>query len=125
MGIVEMKNRIGDWLNGSEWPRVHRDVRRFLKTWSFYVSEPGMVYARAEARTLTPGGLELFLARLVVISDETFPRIVAIDLSTTAISPRHWTAMQEALAHYARHIQAHLISGLRGGSHRNYAMIWR
>jgi hypothetical protein len=125
VGIVEMNRSIGDWLGEINWRQRHREVRRFLRTWSFTISEPGLVYARAEGNTLAPRELDMFLSRLEMISDETFPSMVTLDMTGASITPRHWEVMQKALARFASSIQAYVISDLLGESRKNYAMIWR
>ena len=125
MALVEIRNRIGHWLDGFRWSRRHREIRRFLATWSFAISEPGFIYARAETNTLTPHELNMFLSRLKAISNESFPRMVMLNMAGASITNRHWRIMRGALKRFSSDMGAHLITDLLEESRINYAAIWR
>jgi len=120
-----MAKRISACLAGHEWTTVRREVRRFLETWSFSISETGLVYVRPLAKRLTARALNLFLRRLLLICDEGFPNLVVFDLAGAAISGKVWSRMQRNLDRFAARIDASLLNGSKEASHSYYALIWR
>jgi hypothetical protein len=118
-----MKN-ISDCVTGPEWSEVRRDVLRFLETWSFSISDTGLIYVRPLAKQLTARELNLFLKRLNLICDDRFPSLVVFDLAGAMISRSHWFRMKRNLNRFAAGIGAMILSGSNGEA-GYYSLIWR
>jgi hypothetical protein len=120
-----MAKRISSCLAGHEWPTVRREVRSFLETWSFSISETGLVFVRPLAERVTARMLNLFLRRLLLICDEKFPSLVVFDLAGAAVSRGDWSRMQRSLERFAARIDATVLNGRKEDTDAHYSIIGR
>src|SRR5262245_35525001 len=120
-----MTNNIGAWLVGDEWARIQGEVQRFLDTWSFFIAESGLIYARPTMPALTPRHLCAFLRRLLVICDETFPGVILLDFCGVEIGGRHRSRLNKELDRFARGIEARHVHKSCRDATGDYSLIYR
>lgn len=105
MTIVASHEGTKSWLSWPSWEYSLAEIRKFLETWYFYVSDAGHLYARPLKPTLTARQVKAFLRRLEVLGRNRLPLVMVFDFSKGVHSLRRWRQLAEVFSEYARLIE--------------------
>jgi len=101
-----MVDQTGGWLETEDWPSTLDEIRRFLDTWCFSLSEDGFVHVQPQTDRISTADLRGFLRRLDLVCDDAYPRIVVFDFSKPTFEPGDWNDCEALIRAFANRINA-------------------
>jgi hypothetical protein len=120
-----MMKRIDTWLRTNTLRASLTEIRQFLDTWYFSLSETGHLYVKPLRSSVTRRDVRAFLKRLDVLGEEQFPECIVFDFTTIAMSPRRWHQITEALLWHANQIRCSTLVVSNQLKRKSVAMIFR
>lgn len=98
-----MQGWCGRWLKGRGWQKSLDEIRRFLDTWYFYISDSGFLYVRPLHHDITNRQVHAFLRRLDILGKDRLPVAIFFDFRMVKMSSRRWCHIARTLDKYAAH----------------------
>ncbi|GMU35740.1 MAG: hypothetical protein HS101_00530 [Planctomycetia bacterium] len=120
-----MMKRIDTWLRTDTLRASLTEIRQFLDTWYFSLSEAGHLYVRPLQSSVSRRDVRAFLKRLDVLGKGLLPKSIAFDFTAIEMSPRRWHQINEVLLWYANQIQCSTLVVSNQPSHKSVALIVR
>ena len=90
------------------------EIRDFLNTWFFSVSEMGHFYVRPQASTVGWKEFSAFLRRLELLHDHGYPSLTTLDFSGVEVARVDRIRITEAVLKFARDAGATAVVRPRG-----------
>jgi len=104
------------WLTQNDWDAVLGEVRRTIDRWFFWVSVTGVIYVTPKCRPLNVSDLADMIRRLLIICDDSFPKLIAFEFSDSFLETKQWAEAWALLRQFSAEINATMLPTSQNGS---------
>lgn len=105
------------------WPNTVDEIRQFLDTWYFSVSEIGHLYVRPQAATVGLNDFDTFMRRLELLQRHGYPVLTTLDFTGVEVTRVDRIRITEAVLNFASATGATAIVRPRGGNGEDVILI--